>query len=74
MRYASEEHLWMVVPKAVAFKYVKDPGSKAKMKQLIKEKKVVNPSFMKGDLGMPRLARMIKNHFSHFGKFKKYYQ
>lgn len=74
VRYASEEHLWMVVPKAVAFKYVKDPGSKAKMKQLIKEKKVVNPSFMKGDLGMPRLARMIKNHFSHFGKFKKYYQ
>ena len=47
LRYAKEEHLWMVVPKAVAFKYVKDPALKAKMKKLIKEKKVVNPSFMK---------------------------
>lgn len=74
LRYAREEHLWMVVPKAVAFKYVRDPESKAKMKRLIREKKVVNPSFMKGDLGMPRLARMIKNHISHFSKFKKYYK
>ena len=73
LRYAKEEHLWMVVPKAVAFKYVKDPTLKAKMKKLIKEKKVVNPSFMKGDLGMPRLARMIKTHLSHFEKYKKYY-
>ena len=73
LRYAKEEHLWMVVPKAVAFKYVKDPALKAKMKKLIKEKKVVNPSFMKGDLGMPRLARMIKTHLSHFEKYKKYY-
>lgn len=73
LRYAKEEHLWMVVPKAVAFKYVKDPKSIAKMKRLIREKKVVNPSFMKGDLGMPRLARMVKTHLSHFKKFKKYY-
>lgn len=73
LRYAKEEHLWMVVPKAVAFKYVKDSALKAKMKKLIKEKKVVNPSFMKGDLGMPRLARMIKTHLSHFEKYKKYY-
>ena len=28
---------------------------------------------MKGDLGMPRLARMIKTHLSHFEKYKKYY-
>ena len=73
LRYAKEEHLWMVVPKAVAFKYVKDPALKAKMKKLIKEKKVVNPSFMKGDLGMPRLARMIKTHLSHFETYNLFY-
>ena len=70
---AKEEHLWMVVPKAVAFKYVKDPESKAKMKKLIKAGKMVNPVFKKGDLGWPRLYRMLRTHFSHFIKFRKYY-
>lgn len=73
LRYAKEAHLWMVVPRGVAFKYVKDPKSIRQMKRLIKEKKVVNPCFMGGDLGMPRLARMLKTHFSHYAKFKKYY-
>lgn len=63
----------MVVPKAVAFKYVKDAQSKAKMKKLIREGKVVNPVFKKGDLGLPRLYRMMRTHFSHFIKFQKYY-
>ena len=40
---AQDEYLWMVVPKAVAFKYVKDPEMKRRMKKLIKERKMVNP-------------------------------
>jgi len=72
-KIAKKEHLWMVVPKAVAFKYVKDPENKAKMKKLIRQGRVVNPVFMKGDLGMPRLARMLKTHLRHFANFKKYY-
>ena len=35
---AQEEHLWMVVPKAVAYKHVKDPEMIKRMKRLIKEK------------------------------------
>lgn len=70
---AKEEHLWMVVPKKVAFKYVKDEEMKAKMRRLIKEKKMVNPVFMRGDLRPKRFLAMVKTHFSHFVKFKKYY-
>ena len=72
-KIAQEEHLWMVVPKGVAFKYVRDPEMKAKLKKLIREKKVCNPIFMKGDMHPVRLARMIKLHFSHYQKYKKYY-
>lgn len=70
---AMEEHLWMVVPRGVAFQYVKDPELKAKMKKLIKEKKVVNPVFLKGDYQPKRFLRMVKNHFSHYLKFREYY-
>ena len=43
LKLAKDEHLWMVVPKAVAFKYVKEEANKAKLRKLIKEKKMVNP-------------------------------
>lgn len=71
--FAREEHLWMVVPKAVAFKYVKDPEMKEKMRRLLREKKMVNPVFMRGDLRPRRFLAMLKTHVSHFVKFKKYY-
>lgn len=73
LEIAKEERLWMVVPKKVAFKYVKDEEMKAKMRRLIQEKKMVNPVFMKGDLKPKRFLAMAKTHFSHFVKFKKYY-
>ena len=72
-KIAEEEHLWSVVPDKVALKYVKDPANKAALTRLIREKKTCNPNFMPGDLGMPRLARMIKLHFSHYKKFETYY-
>lgn len=72
-RIAEKEHLWTVVPFGVMFRYVQQPENKAKMRRLILKGQVVNPVFMKGDLGMPRLARMLKNHFSHYIKYKKYY-
>lgn len=71
---AKEEHLWMVVPKKVAFKHVKDEALKAKMKQLIDSGKVVNPVFMKGDFSLNRWLRMMKQHFSHYKKFDMYYK
>lgn len=71
---AKEEHLWMVVPKKVAFKHVKDPKLKSKMKKLIAAGKVVNPVFMKGDFKLNRWLRMMKQHFSHYKKFDMYYK
>lgn len=70
---AKDEHLWMVVPKGVARKYVKQPENLEKMNRLIREGKVVNPVFMKGDFNLNRWLRMMKQHFSHYKKFKTYY-
>lgn len=73
LELAKEEHLWTVVPKAVAFKYVKDEALKAKMRKLIRQKKVVNPLFYKKDRGLKRMYAMTRTYLSHFVKFKKYY-
>ena len=66
LELAKEEHLWLVVPKAVAFKYVKEEENLAKLRKLFAEKKVVNPIFMKGDLKPKRFFAMAKNYVSHF--------
>ena len=70
---AKREHLWLVVPKPVAKKYVKDPENKKKLKKLLKEGRFVNPVFMKGDLKLHRTLRMLKQHVSHYKKYKQYY-
>ena len=74
LKYAEEEHLWTVVPKGVALKYVKDPGLKARMKKLWSSGEVVNPVFLKGDSKPDRMYRMIRTYFSHYVKFRKYYK
>lgn len=74
LKYAGEEHLWTVVPKGVALKYVKDPGLKARMKKLWSSGEVVNPVFLKGDSKPDRMYRMIRTYFSHYVKFRKYYK
>ncbi|MCI8639436.1 MAG: ATP-grasp domain-containing protein [Coprococcus sp.] len=71
---AKKEHLWMVVPRAVAFRYIKEKENKEKLKRLLKEKKMVNPVFLRGDLRPKRFLAMAKTHLSHFVKFKKYYR
>lgn len=67
------EHLWTVIPMAVAFMYVKDKKYLDKMKQLISNGKVNNPLFLKGDNGLKRIIYLSKSHLSHFVKYKKYY-
>lgn len=74
LKYAGEEHLWTVVPKGVALKYVKDSGLKARMKKLWSSGEVVNPVFLKGDSKPDRMYRMIRTYFSHYVKFRKYYK
>lgn len=71
---AKEERLWLVVPKRVVYKYVKDDELKAKVRSLISQGKYVNPIFLKGDLQPKRFYAMFKNYMSHYVKFKKYYK
>ena len=73
LELAKEEHLWMTVPKAVAFKYIKEEANREKMRRLLKEKKMVNPVFKRGDFKPRRYLAMVKNHLRQFGNFKKYY-
>lgn len=71
---SKDSHLWLVVPKKVAFTYVKRPENIKALKENFKNKTFVNPVFMKGDFNMERWLRMKKNHFSHYKKFKMYYK
>jgi len=73
LEFAKEEHLWMTVPKAVAFKYIKEEANREKMRRLLKENKMVNPVFKRGDFKPRRYLAMVKNHLRQFGNFKKYY-
>ncbi len=70
MDISKDEHLWMVVPKGVAFKYA--PSFKKKMKELIRAKKYVNPLWFREDKDLERVLRLIKSQLGHFKKFKKY--
>lgn len=71
---AKEEHLWMTVPKGVAYKHVKDKALVSKMKQLVSDGKMVNPVFMSGDLKPMRFLRMLKTHMKQYSYFNKYYK
>ena len=66
--------LWMVVPKGVAFKYVKSEESKQQMKELITQNKMANPLFMRGDLSFKRFSHLAVNHLRQFKNFKTYYK
>lgn len=67
---ARNEHLWMVVPKKIAFKYA--PTYKSRMKRLIHEKKYVNPLFFVPDNDPERKFRLYKSQLGHFVKYHKY--
>ena len=64
------EHLWMMVPKGVAFKYA--PAYKSRMKRLIRDKKYVNPLFFAPDNNIERMLRLYKSQMGHYVKFHKY--
>lgn len=65
---AENPHLWLVIPKKVAFQYASAYTSQ--MKQLIAEGKWVNPLFFKGDNHPARLLRLLKSQWGHFKKYK----
>lgn len=66
------ENLWLVIPRRVAFKYIRPQQYKQKMKSLIAEGKVVNPLIYQPDMGLGRSIRTFKSIMSHYVKYKKY--
>jgi D-aspartate ligase len=71
---ATNEILWLVIPKKVAFTYVTDEKLRSRMRALNQEGKVVNPLFYRGDYHPRRIVSVLRSHLSHSGKYKKYYR
>ena len=67
-----EEHLWWVVPKSVAFRYIRPVEYREKMKLLISEGKVCNPLYYDADGGLKRSVLLLKNQLGQHYKYKKY--
>jgi len=71
---ATNEILWLVIPKKVAFTYVTDESLRTRMRSLDRQGKVVNPLFYSGDIHPRRVASILRSHLSHSAKYKRYYR
>lgn len=71
---ATNEILWLVIPKKVAYTYVTDQSLRSRMRELDREGKVVNPLFYRGDNRPRRLASVLRSHLSHSRKYRTYYR
>ncbi|MCI2061149.1 MAG: ATP-grasp domain-containing protein [Eubacteriaceae bacterium] len=69
----SNENLWLVVPKQVAFDYVSEQEYKDRMKKLFDEGKFVNPLDYAIDNKFMRKLRLRKNQNRHYKNFATYY-
>lgn len=72
LKMVNTQKLWMVVPKKVAFKYIKGENYQNEMKELIKSGNFVNPLYYDKDKGIIRMLKLYKSQLSHFAKYKKY--
>ncbi|HPF18331.1 MAG: ATP-grasp domain-containing protein [Bacillota bacterium] len=71
-RCVDADSLWLVVPRKVAFEYVKEEKYRTRMKQLIRVDRWVNPLYYPADNGLRKRVALAKNQLGHFIKFKKY--
>lgn len=69
---ADRELLWRVIPQRVANTYVTSPEYRAKMKELTRSGKVVNPLFYSCDNGFIRRLRLIRSQLAHYHKYRKH--
>lgn len=72
LKVVEEEHLWWVIPKRVAFKYIPSQKYRVAMRALIRQGKVVNPLFYSPDWGFFRFLRLIKGQIGQHFKYNKY--
>lgn len=68
----TEKSLWLVVPKGVAYRYIKPKEYHREMKELFSSGKFVNPLFYGPDNGFMREVRLIKSQLGHYYKYWKY--
>lgn len=70
--FVRNRNLWMVVPKKVAFTYIKPEEYRKEMRELLAAGKWVNPLFYAPDNNLGRKLKLIKSQMGHYVKFKKY--
>ncbi|MCI8645333.1 MAG: ATP-grasp domain-containing protein [Firmicutes bacterium] len=68
------EHMFTVVPKKVAFTYIRPEEYREKMRRLMEQGKVSNPLKYAPDSSLIRKLRVFKNMHRHHAAFKKYYK
>ncbi len=71
---ANNENLYLIIPKMLLFKYLKDKDARKKAKQLIKAGKVCYPLIYKGDNKLKRLFYVRANLIRQIQKYRKYYE
>lgn len=71
--YGDNEHLWMVIPKGVLFKYASNEKLKLKAKSLIREGKYTNSLFFNQDMNAKRWTKLTLNSLNYYRKYKKYF-
>lgn len=71
--YAQNEHLWMIIPKGVLFKYASNEKLKLKAKSLIRDGKYTNSLFFSQDMNAKRWTKLTLNSLNYYRKYKKYF-
>lgn len=69
---ADRELLWRVVPQRLANRYVTLPEYRAKMKELIRARKAVNPLSYSHDNSLIRRLRLFKYQMIYVSAYRKY--
>ena len=68
---AGNPSLWRMVPRGVAYRYIKKEYH-PRMKELARAGRVMNPLFYAPDRAFGRLLRLWKNQLGHYLKYRKY--
>lgn len=72
IKVVTEKSLWMMIPKGVAFRYIKPEEYRSEMRALIQAGKFTNSLFYKKDTGFKRMIRLYKSQLGHYYKYWKY--
>lgn len=70
---AKNKVLWTISPTKIIFDYVKNEQAKKEAQKLIREKKVCQSYYYKGDRSFKRWIHFLKNQYHYFEKYKRYF-